>query len=224
MTRFVEKQKAIRLRKNGATYSEIIEKIHVPKSTLSNWLRNFPQKPKQIEKLEKRIKNNKQIAAEKTAAIKRIKRQKRLDLTYKNEGARLLPLSDRELFLCGLFLYWGEGRKDFRGAISLNNTDPKVIKFYLKWLIKALKIPKEKIKVTLHLYQDMDIKSSINFWCKYLNFPMNQFNKPYIKKSTLSNLTHKGFTHGTCGLYINNSLLKGKIILGIQAIADYYTD
>ena len=224
MARLIEKQKAVLLRKKGATYSEIIKKICVPKSTLSDWLRNLPLNPKQIEKLEKRIKNNKQIAVEKTTVIKHIKRQKRLDLTYKNEGVRLLPLSDKELFLCGLFLYWGEGRKGFRGVISLNNTDPKVVKFYLKWLTQSLEIPKGKIKVTLHLYQDMDIKSSVNFWSKYLNFPINQFNKPYIKKSTFSNLTHKGFTHGTCGLYISNSLLKEKILLGIQAIADYYID
>jgi len=224
MARLIEKQKAIRLRENGATYSEIIKEIHVPKSTLSDWLGNFPLNPKQIEKLGKRIKNNRQIAVEKTTAIKRIKRQKRLDLTYKNESERLLPLSVREFFLCGLFLYWGEGRKGFRGVISLNNTDPKVVKFYLKWLTQSLKISKEKIRVTLHLYQDMDIKSSINFWRKYLNLPINQFNKPYIKESTLSNLTHKGFTHGTCGLHISNSLLKEKILLGIQAIADYYTD
>lgn len=222
MARFIEKQKAILLRKNGATYSEIIRAINVPKSTISDWLRKYPLNADQIEKLKLKIKNNKQIAAEKTALIKRQKRNTRFDHVYKNQQTELLPLSKKELFLCGLFLYWGEGRKDFRGAISLNNTDPKVVKFYLKWLIRALNITKEKIKISLHLYTDMNINAEINYWKRYLNLSKKQFIKPYIKMSKVSELSHKGFGHGTCGLYVSDSRLKEKILFGIQAVADYY--
>lgn len=222
MTRFQERAEAIRLREGGATYSEIIKRLKIPKGTLSGWLSTLPLKPTQLIKLKARIKRNRELAIEKTTLIKFKKRQKRLKNTYAIERKRLLPLSSREFFLCGLFLYWGEGTKNIRGAISLNNTDPKVMKFYYRWLTEVLTIPKEKIKVLLHLYKDMNVNHAINYWGKLLNIPKKQFIKPYIKESYRQNIKQKGFGHGTCCLYINNRLLKEKIILGIKAIADYY--
>ena len=67
----------------------------------------------------------------------RLKREKRLKKCYKKEKKRWLSFSKRELYIAGLFLYWGEGLKLLKSSISLNNTDPKVIKFYLYWLIKS---------------------------------------------------------------------------------------
>jgi hypothetical protein len=38
--KFTEKEKAIKLRKSGATYSEVLREVPVSKSTLSLWLRD----------------------------------------------------------------------------------------------------------------------------------------------------------------------------------------
>ena len=108
------------------------------------------------------------------------------------------------------------------GPISLNNTDPQVIKFTLYWMVHALEIPKDRIKVTLHLYNDMNIKKEIKFWSNELKLPLSQFSKPYIKESTRVNINHKGFGHGTCGLLVSNILLKERIMMSIKAISDYY--
>jgi len=76
---------------------------------------------------------------------------------------------------------------------------------------KGLCIPKEKIKVDLHLYSDMNIKEEIAFWSRTLNMPLSQFRKPYIKASTRVGIDQKGFGHGTCGLNVNDVLLKEKL-------------
>jgi len=81
-----------------------------------------------------------------------------------------------------------------------------VLKFALYWLIYALEIPKAKIEVFLHLYNDMDVKKEMGYWSKELKMPLKQFAKPYIKKSFREKLTHKGFGHGTCGLRISSIL------------------
>lgn len=224
MARIKDRQKAIELRKQGKTYSEIRRKLRIPKSTLSNWLSKYPLTREQLELLEKTIKRNKDLAVERCRLTKQKKREMRLKRLYQEGRKRLLPLPKGQFYLSGLLLYWGEGSKSLRSAISLNNTDPKVVKFYLYWLTKALKIPKNKIKVYVHLYSDMDIQKSLEFWSKELKISLNQFNKPYIKKSKRVDIDHKGFGHGTCTLAVHDVRLRERIMMEINAIADYYSE
>jgi hypothetical protein len=223
MTRALDRRKAIKLRKQGKTYKEIRELLGIPKSTLSDWLSKYPLTEQQIELLKSRQQTNKWISVEKTIIKKREKRKERLIKLLHQEQQFFLPLTEKELLIAGLFLYWGEGRKDLGASISLNNTDPQVLKFTLSWLIIGLKVPKEKIKVSLHLYKDMDVPESMNYWHNLLQLPLSQFTKPYIKKSNRTDLDQKGFGHGTCGLIVNDVRLKEKIILGIEAIANFYS-
>ena len=125
------------------------------------------------------------------------------------------------IFLSGLFLYWGEGGKSGKGTLSISNTDPGVLKFSLLWMTKALDIPKEKIRVLLHLYSDMDIEEANSFWSKTLNIPISQFARPYIKKSTRDALSYKGYGHGTCMLRVFSTELIEKVLMGIKVMADY---
>lgn len=224
MARRKEKRLAITLRERGMTYGDIRKRIPtVSKSTLSDWLRGLVLTDNQLEKLYRRRYASRLLSIEKTIKKKLRKRQKRLKRVYKEERIKLLPLSDRELYFCGLFLYWGEGRKSLKSAISLNNTDPRVVKFFHYWLVNILKIPKQKIRVALHLYSDMDKDESILYWSKELGIERNQFIKPYIKKSFRRNIKQKGFGYGTCGLYTNNQYLKEKVMMGINAIAAKFT-
>ena len=143
---------------------------------------------------------------------------------YQEEKNKWLPLSKRELFIAGLFLYWGEGGKTAKTRTAFSNTNPEMIKFILYWLIKILNISKEKIIVRLHLYKDMNIKKEIKYWSKVIKISEKQFRKPYIKATTLKSLTYKGFGHGTCNLEIDNRDLKEKIMMGIKAISDKYSE
>jgi hypothetical protein len=47
-------------------------------------------------------------------------------------------------------------------AVSVSNTDPSMINFFIDWANNCLKIPREKINIQLHLYADMDIKKEVN--------------------------------------------------------------
>lgn len=220
MARTYDRQKAIELRKQGKTYSEIRGKLIVSKSTLSDWLSKYPLTRKQMSLLVKNKRNKRYIAIEKNRITKQKKREARLNKTFLEEREKWKLLTQKELELAGLFLYWGEGAKRINGPIALNNTDPKVLKFTLYWLIYGLKIPKEKIKVFVHLYNDMNIEEAVEFWSKELKIPKTQFAKPYIKASKRASLTHKGFGHGTCGLVVSNIRLKEQIMMGINAIAE----
>lgn len=218
MAKLKEQQQAIELRKKGMSYTQIKKELSLSKSTLSLWLRNYPLSKKQIYQLQ----GGNEGRIEKFRQTMQKKRERRLKKYYEEEKQKWLPLSLRELFLSGLFLYWGEGGKTLRSQVSINNTDPDVLRFSLYWMRVALEIPKDKIQVYLHLYSDMNIEQEIYFWSKELKMPKKYFAKPYIKKSTRSGLTQKGFGHGTCGLRVNNTVMKERILMLIKAIADFY--
>ena len=222
MTRFLDRQKAVELRQQGLTYSEIKETLSVSKGTLSGWLSSLELTERQIKVLNKKITSKKYLAVEKTRSIKLKKRTRRLQSIYEEEKEKLLKLSYKELYLAGLFLYWGEGVKSLTSAVGLNNTDPRVVKFYLYWLKDVLNVPKDKLRVYLHLYSDMQVDQKVSFWSSYLRLSKRQFIRPYIKTSSREGISHKGFGHGTCGIYINDVRLKEKIIKGIEAISDFY--
>ncbi|MDP1722276.1 MAG: helix-turn-helix domain-containing protein [Candidatus Gottesmanbacteria bacterium] len=222
MARVIDRRKAIFFRKQGMTYGEIKKRLRVSKSTLSEWLRDEPLTNDQMVSLAVNKKKSRELAVEKTRIVKLNKRQARLSQIYSQEKKRLVPIDLKSLEIAGLFLYWGEGNKRTPTSIALNNTDPMVVKFYLYWLLKILKVPKERIHVSLHLYSDMDREKEMLYWSTTLKLSLTQFQKPYVKKSLRMMVDHKGYGHGTCGLIFNNARLKERVLLGIKAIAEYY--
>ena len=215
MTRFKDKESALALRKLGMSYSQIKKIIKVGKSTLSYWLKNYPLSKKRVAEL--RDKN--EIRIEKYRETMRQKKENRLEMIYKLQKKQLLPINKRELLLAGLFLYWGEGSKFKAGTVSLSNTDPDMIKFFIYWLEKCLLVPRRKIKIDLQLYRDMDITKKIKYWSKTLKITIDQFSKPYIKKDSSTKINHKGtFGHGTCNARVGGARLIEKILMGIKAI------
>lgn len=219
MARFEDREKSLVLRKQGMSYSQIKKILRVSKSTLSIWLKDYPLSKQRIRELrdwsEQRI--------ERCRETKRKKKEKRLKETYDVQKKLILPLTKRELFIAGLMLYWGEGTKFRMDALSISNTDPSIIKFFIYWAMKGLSVPKERMRVQVHLYSDMDVEKEIKYWSETTKIPLNQFNRPYIKESSSKRINHKGgFGHGTCNIRINNVSLGEKILMGLKAISDYY--
>jgi len=219
MTKFIEKRKVIELRKQGKSYSEIKKIVNVSKSSLSLWLRDVVLTKKQVQGLKmKKVK-----AVERYKESMKKKRKKRMDGYYKNQVKKWIPLSLREKFIAGLFLYWGEGNKVSRNAVNISNTDPSIIKFTIYWIEKCLRIPREKIYVNLHLYSDMNIQKETGFWSNALGIDKKRFLRPYIKESLRMNIDQKGFGHGTCNVSIYKTEIKENIMMAIKAISDNYS-
>ncbi len=199
MARTKDKNKAIRLRKKGMSYSQIKEKLGISKSTLSGWLYNMPLSEERI----KELRDFSPMRIERCRNTKMKKRNDRLECVYEKTSRDIKILNKRELFLVGFFLYWGEGGKTNKYVTTFTNTDPVMSRFFVKWVTSCFNIKKSELNILLHLYKDMDIQSSIKFWSKELNLSISQFKKPYIKDSKLTGLTYKnGFGKGTCNIRI----------------------
>jgi len=200
MARPKDKEEAIDLRLQGLSYSQIRSKVKVSKSTLSLWLEKYPLSQEKIREL--RDLNPQRI--EKCRNTKAQKVKDRLESVYGKVVVDIGKLTERELLIAGLFLYWGEGSKSEKTTTGLSNTDPAMLRVFVRW-IKLLNIHNKKLHITLQLYIDMNIDNEILYWSKQLGLPKSLFKKPYVKKSTLAGLTYKrGFGHGTCNIRIFN--------------------
>ncbi len=218
MARREDREKARSLRAQGKSYSEIKQVLNISKSTLSGWLSDMPLAPEQIRLL--RDLNPRRI--ENFRATMRKKRETHLQNAYMQAREDIGKLSKQELFIAGLFLYWGEGLKAQRGTVGISNTDPAVIVAFLGWL-EAMKIPKNKLRVRLHLYKDMNVAQETRYWSRSLAIPVGQFRKPYVKESFLSGLTYKtGHGHGTCNLLFVNMPLWEYITMALRHIREQY--
>lgn len=208
------------MRLQGMSYSVIREKLGVSKGTLSAWLRGHPLSEERIRTLrdfsQQRIERCRETKAEKRLA--RLEEVNRIALS--NIGS----LSKREIFLCGLFLYWGEGGKTQPYRTVLSNTDPSVLKFFTAWL-SIQGVAREHIKAHVHLYEDMDIESELTYWSQALILPRDNFRKPYIKKSSRSGLTYRQkFSHGTCNLIYENRDMAEYVACSLDAIRASFAD
>ncbi len=213
-----EKIVAIELRKKGMSYSQIREQVKVSKSTLSLWLEKYPLTPLRLQELRGSGNRNREAFSE----TMRKKRDARILLQYEKVAHDLKYLTDRELYVAGFFLYWGEGAKGRRGEVSVANTDPAVIRSFLKWL-GLIGADVERCHFTLHLYVDMDQKKELTYWAKILGVKECSFYKSYIKESRLSDITyHNGFGHGTCNARYASQELNDYVLMGLKYIRGLY--
>lgn len=218
MARFADREKARAMRAKGKSYSEIKQILNVGKGTLSVWLADMPLSAEQMRKV--RDLNPRRI--EHFRETMRKKSETRLQLAYKRAKKDIGKLSRRELFIAGLYLYWGEGNKSGKANIGISNTDPAVILAFLDWA-DVMEIPRERIYVRLHLYVDMDVEKETRYWSHILGLPLSRFRKPYIKTSALSGLTYKTVGHGTCNLRFENMPMWEYITMALKYLRERHT-
>jgi len=214
MSKDLEKEKVIRLRKQGLAYSQIREQIPVSKSTLSRWLLDMPLSKSRIDEL--RGKSPKRI--ERFRMTMKSKRDFRFEKVSNKEKSKIGKISKRDLYLIGIALYWAEGTKVWGSQSELTNSDPMLVKTFLKWLIQEGVIF-GKIKIRLHIYADMNQAEEVNFWSQTLNIPKNQFSKVTIKESLKKDISYKrGHGHGTCQIIYGECLLNDRIRASIEQL------
>lgn len=212
-----EKFKAVKLRERGLSYKEIFKKINVSKSTLSIWLREIELTPEQKNKLNSKIdKVRYEVARRKVAD--RIKRTNDI-ISEARENAK--TLATEPLFLTGLALYWAEGAKNSTESVKFANSDSNMIMLMMEWLRKMCKVPEKKFRVHIHMH-DLHSRKDINaYWSKITDIPLNQFYKPYVKKTSLGQRRNILY-NGTCSIIVSDKNLFRKICGWKLGLQDYF--
>ncbi|MEF8847088.1 MAG: hypothetical protein V5A57_01500 [Candidatus Paceibacterota bacterium] len=181
------KKKAIKLRKRGLSYKEILEKVPVAKSTLSLWLRDVGL----AEKQEQRLTEKKLAAAGRGQKKIREQRERKTEEIKEEAKKEVGEINKRELWIAGIALYWAEGSKERihngrtnSAATKFANSDERMIKIYLKWLQEACGISKDRIKFRIYLHENAKDKKDIvqKHWAEVTGFPIEKLNKITWKK------------------------------------------
>lgn len=205
---------AIKLRKKGMCYNKISKELGVPKSTLCYWFKNEPWSQEIKKELNRKALY---IAKKRLRLINKTRREKweRWREEHRQAARKEFGyLKKNSLFLAGLMLYWGEGdSKIENGLVRLSNTDPKMIKILSLFLQKTCRIPKEKIKITLILYPDLNEDKCKDLWSKASGIPKNKFYKTQI---IYGRHPTKRLSYGICNIYVSSRGLKEKILVWIK--------
>ncbi len=180
--------KAILLRRQGMTYSEIRAIIPVAKSTLSLWFHDVG-----LAEYQKQRITEKRIAGQKNAVqSRRVQRASLQKSLWLNSGAEIGQLSKRELWLIGVALYWGEGTKEktWRTGTQcvFSNSDPRMIQVYLAWLRVCVEVLKDDIFFEIYVHKNKlsNVENIKIFWSNTTGFPVSFFQRVYLKKNKIN--------------------------------------
>ncbi len=204
-------------------YGAIAKRISISKSTLSRWLKDLPLSDQRILELRREAWGRGEASRELFRTTMRKKRALHEQKIYRQQRKRFKTISSQTLFVAGLMLYLGEGDKKDRSRISLANTDPWVIKFFVRWLTQFLGIPVNRMKAELHLYESMNVSAERKFWLKQVGFRPSQLYKDQIRKLRPASFSYsESYRHGTCKLYGGGVKEKTELMLSIRAFLDTY--
>jgi transcriptional regulator len=225
MSKQEEKQKAIKLRKKGYSYSEILKQISVAKSTLSLWLQSVGLSKKQKQRLTKK----KLESALRGAKKKREQKLALIDKLHRKAEKDIKKITKKELWLMGVMLYWAEGSKERRFAtnIQFSNSDPVMIKLFLKWLMDVCEIDLNRINFSVYLHENHKhrLNKVVNYWIKQTGFSKKYLTGVYFKKGNpKTKRTNIGENYyGVVRIRVRRSSdLNRKIIGWIHGIINYY--
>ncbi len=217
------KSEAKRLRLKGETVRAIAKKLNVSFSTVSFWCRDIKLSTS-IIKMMKFNKKERSIKGLLRYSEKRRAQRIHNTIDQKNKGVKMVgKITDRDILMVGLGLYWGEGYKESNDEMGFTNSNPQMIRFYIKWLQKN-NVSKNDLIFRLSLNDIFKIeKEKIkNFWIKYLNIKENQFSKTTLIKSKLKKASFKNIAtyRGVLRIKVRRGLfLKNKILGAIDYMA-----
>lgn len=173
-------QAALALRLEGKTYGEIRGIFQIPKSTLSGWFSNLKISNKAKKILESKKKNGYYKLVE-FNKIRTINIHKENEDIRKSYESRINKLNNRELMILGAALYWGEGYKNFNQRknvypyVCFGNSDPCMLKVFITFLEKSLKINRDRIKCQAMIYPGINPQKAIHYWQSVTQIPVENF-------------------------------------------------
>jgi len=217
----IEKKKALIMRSQGKSLKEISNELGVAKSSVSLWVRNIS-----LTETQKHYLKEKGLYKE----VRERQRQTRLaNEKYKrdiiiNKALREVPkISDRQLWLIGMMLYWGEGGKTQR-TVRFSNSDPDLIKIMMLFFRDICKVPEAKFRAHLHIHKHLDYKEAERYWSKITGIEFPQFYLTYRKQSKASLGKKDSLPNGTLQIYVLDTNLFYKIVGWTRGISDKLLD
>jgi len=215
-----KKPLAQKLRKRGLSIRDIEDRLSIPRSTLSGWLRGIELSKKQHGRLYDKWIKGLVKARKRSNIVHREQKLARLEQA-RIDAHTLLKMLDgspatTELALA--FLYLGEGfkRADYT---AMGNSDPRILKFFIAALKKLYNIDPSQLRCELHLRADQKPVTLKRYWARELGLPITTFKYVTHDQRTVGSKTFKGY-HGVCTVVLFNVSYKRKLL----ALSELYCE
>ncbi len=207
------------------SYSDIRKKLGLKsKGTLSKWFRNITLSKQSLELLER---NN--VLAHKRGLL-RANKERTARISEENQEAFLSgkkmvrAISNYELLLLGAALYWGEGTKSERGdstPLSFSNSDPLMISIYMRFLREVLRVPEEKIRAGIHIYESISAAEARKFWSRQTGLPEKRFYIiTQVSQASRNKRPFNSLPYGTAVIKVSNRVQFHKVKGMIRGIVE----
>jgi hypothetical protein len=206
------KEEAMELRKKGNSIPCIARDLGIPRSTLSCWLKNIVLTDEQ-----KAVLKDKEILGLIKARKGAVKyhnnlKKERLILAEKQANETFSRIDSANIDIAELafaMLYLGEGSKG--NTTSMGNSDPMILKFFIRILIDKYNVSIEKIRCELHLRADQNWEDMKKYWSDALNIPLVNFMTVAFDKRTIGRPTYDNYK-GVCVVRCGTVAIQRKLV------------
>ncbi|MCJ1678973.1 hypothetical protein MTF65_16835 [Streptomyces sp. APSN-46.1] len=189
--------RARELRLQGLTYDAIQVELGCSKSSISLWVRDLP-KPERTH----RPPGTDMVRAQQGRAEAYARRKSEYEATRRAAQDEIGELTDRELFLLGVGLYWAEGGKTKphqpHPQISFVNSDAGMIRTFLAWL-RLMGVTDDRLRFTLQIHETADVAKAEQYWIDTVGLDASHFGKTTLKRhNPRTNRRNVGDTYRGC--------------------------
>lgn len=214
------------LRVRGLTYTEIKEslRVDIPKATMATWCKGIRLTDDQRERIDKMGKDRLERLRPKALAANRLKREKYLNsvrLRVVDLPRELDHIKTAKITLAMLHL--GEGGKSQGGSLMFGNSDPFVIKLFLKLLRQCYDVREDRLRCKVQMRTDMNGIELEKYWSQVTNIPASRFYKTWIDKRTIGKPSKKKNYKGVCRLEYFSADVYNELTLLNEEIKKQYT-
>ena len=210
------KLKAQVLRRGGRGIREIVAILKIPLSTTSYWCRNIPLSKKQQQRLIQRQRDKAYEGRLKAAEILRSRRLRIVESLNAVGVSEIGQINDREFFIAGAALYWGEGYKK-QEIVGFTSGDVEIMNFAIKWFKKFLDATNKDfiLRVSINKNHSDRIHEIQKYWSRSTGISLNQFIKPalILAKQNKTYASRKSY-YGTLRVVLRKSTAKHRRLMG----------
>ena len=151
-------------------------------------------------------------------ATEQAKKQRLEKIRYlRQEGIKEIgSLKEKELFLAGVGLYWGEGYRS-QEKIGFTSSDEKIAEFIIKWFQKFLDVDNSDfiLRVSINESHKDRAKAITKYWSKITGVPLNQFTKTsFIKTKQKKIYSNPENYYGTLRIIVRKSSAAHRKFMG----------
>ncbi|MGW0731571.1 hypothetical protein [Streptomyces sp. NPDC002851] len=198
------RERARELRIQGWTYDRIQAELGCSKSSISLWVRDLPRPEPRYTPEEQQALMHAGLARLRSAQDEERERVRRAAHLEVGE------LSDRDLFLVGVALYWAEGSKSKpharRERVIFVNSDSGVIETFVAWL-DLMGVEQEHRGYRLLIHESADVPAAHQYWADVIGVDVDVFSRPTLKQhnpKTVRKNTGDDY-HGCLVISVNQS-------------------